>query len=137
MVLGESVNLWAVLVSAIAAMIVGSLWYGPLFGKAWMKLSGMTPQKMKSMKTSVTRSYLLAFIGALVLAYVLGVIIGWANVTTLWSGVVVGFCVWLGFSATHALGAVIWEGKPWTAFWLNGLGGLVSLVIQGAILAAW
>lgn len=32
----------AVLGAAIASMILGFLWYGPLFGNAWMRLSGMT-----------------------------------------------------------------------------------------------
>ena len=30
------INYWAVLVSAIASMAIGSLWYGPLFGKQFM-----------------------------------------------------------------------------------------------------
>lgn len=132
MVLGVDVNLVSVLVAAVAAMVVGYLWYGPLFGKTWMRLSGVRPQK-KSMMPSM----LLGFLGALVLAFVLAAIISLAGATDAWSGVVVAFWVWLGFSATHALGIVAWEGKPWGLFWLHAFGGLVSLVIQGAILTAW
>lgn len=38
------------LMSALAAlipMIMGSIWYGPLFGKAWMKEMGFTEESMK------------------------------------------------------------------------------------------
>ncbi len=31
-------------------MIIGSLWYGALFGKTWMKLSKITDKQMKEMK---------------------------------------------------------------------------------------
>ncbi|HLD39833.1 MAG TPA: DUF1761 family protein, partial [Candidatus Nanoarchaeia archaeon] len=33
-------NYLAVLVAAIAAYVVGFLWYGPVFGKKWMALMG-------------------------------------------------------------------------------------------------
>lgn len=35
-----SINYWAVLVSAFCAFFIGWIWYGPLFGKLWMKLNG-------------------------------------------------------------------------------------------------
>lgn len=33
-----SINYLAVLIAAVASMIIGFLGYGPLFGKAWMRL---------------------------------------------------------------------------------------------------
>ena len=35
-----SVNYWAVFVSAIASMVIGSIWYGPLFGKMFIREMG-------------------------------------------------------------------------------------------------
>jgi hypothetical protein len=35
------IHYWAVLVSAIVSMIIGSIWYGPLFGKLFMREMGM------------------------------------------------------------------------------------------------
>ena len=34
-------NIWAVLGSMVASIVFGFLWYGPLFGKPWMRLSGI------------------------------------------------------------------------------------------------
>jgi hypothetical protein len=34
------VNYWAVLVCGIAAMAVGGLWYGALFGRTWAREMG-------------------------------------------------------------------------------------------------
>ena len=33
-------SIWVVLVAAISAFIVGGIWYGPLFGKAWARENG-------------------------------------------------------------------------------------------------
>ncbi|HEX5456643.1 MAG TPA: DUF1761 domain-containing protein [Candidatus Saccharimonadales bacterium] len=35
-----SINWLGALLALIAAMVIGSLWYGPLFGKRWMKIVG-------------------------------------------------------------------------------------------------
>ncbi len=44
----EHVNVWAIPLAAIAALVVGFIWYNPkVFGNAWMKASGMTEEKMK------------------------------------------------------------------------------------------
>ncbi|MBO9712235.1 DUF1761 domain-containing protein [Sphingomonas sp.] len=37
----------AVLVASVAGFLVGGLWYGPIFGKAWMKERGFTPESAK------------------------------------------------------------------------------------------
>ncbi len=42
------INIPIILAAAIIPMIVGSIWYGPLFGKAWMKAANMTEEKIRS-----------------------------------------------------------------------------------------
>ena len=32
----STINFWAVLVATLSTFAVGAVWYGPLFGKAWM-----------------------------------------------------------------------------------------------------
>ena len=39
-----NVNLLAVIVAAVAFFALGALWYGPLFGKAWRNLVGITDE---------------------------------------------------------------------------------------------
>ena len=41
-----SINYLAVLVSAVSAMVLGFLWFGPLFGKEWSKAMGWTEEQM-------------------------------------------------------------------------------------------
>jgi hypothetical protein len=74
MVIQGSVNLLAVLASTVASMIVGSIWYGPLFGKKYMNLMEMdkwTPEKQAAMKARRIWSYAGQFVASFVMFYVL------------------------------------------------------------------
>jgi hypothetical protein len=65
-----AVNYFAVLVAAGANMGIGFLWYGPVFGKAWMHEMGITAAKIEGMaKDGMTVTYVLQAMGALVMAY--------------------------------------------------------------------
>jgi hypothetical protein len=41
-------NLLTILVAASTGFLVGGLWYGPLFGKAWMAEHGFTETQLRS-----------------------------------------------------------------------------------------
>ena len=131
------INYLAVLVAAIASMALGMLWYGPLFGKLWMKLSGITPQSMKKMKLTPKAAMTMGFIGTLVTAYVLSHFVDLLGVTT-WSGAAqFAFWAWLGLVAPVQLGAYLWEGKPFKLFVLNTAYNLVVLIVMTGIVAVW
>ena len=40
------VNWIAVIAAAVSAFVMGGLWYGPLFGKKWMALVGLSISRM-------------------------------------------------------------------------------------------
>ena len=124
------VNYLAILAAAVVSMIIGSLWYGPLFGKVWMRLSGVTMESIDKAKArSMGKTYLLAFIGSLVTACVLSRFIS--------SGISVVFLLWLGFIAPIYLASVLWEGKPWKLWLLNNAYYLVTLLAMALVLRAW
>ncbi len=136
------VNYWAVLACGVVSMVLGSLWYGPLFGKMWMGLMGLTDEHMKSAKQKgMGKSYALMFIGSLLMAYVLSHSLTFAgaylNAAGVSAGLMVGFWSWLGFIAPVTLGVVLWEGKPWKLWFLNNSYSLVQLLVFGVILALW
>ncbi len=41
-------NLLAILVAAATGFLIGGLWYGPLFGKAWMAEHGFTEEQLRN-----------------------------------------------------------------------------------------
>ncbi len=138
------VNYLAVLACAVVGMVVGFLWYGPLFGKAWSKMMGwgeMTPEKMKEMQKKAMPGYVVQFIGALVMAYVLSHTYAYASEFTqtfgIAGGLMVGFWTWLGFIAPVTLGSILWEGKPISLWYINASFYLVELLAFGVIIALW
>lgn len=136
------INYLAVVVAALASMVIGFLWYGPLFGKQWMQLSGMTSNTMEAAKNrNMNALYAIAFVGSLVMAYVLAHALVFAStylqVSGISAGLMTGFWNWLGFVAPVTLGVVLWENKPWTLWILNNAYYLVTLMVMGVILALW
>lgn len=132
------INLLAVLVTAAINMSLGFFWYGPLFGKAWTKLSGFTKEDMeKAQKEGMAKSYTFTILGALVMSYVLAHFISVGGASTAIAGATIGFWLWLGFIATTTLSGVLWGKKPFNLFILENGYYLVLLVLNGAILAVW
>jgi hypothetical protein len=137
------INYLAVLVAGILATGLGALWYGPLFGKQWIAMTGIQmPETITpEMKKSMNKSYAITFIGALVMAYVLAFSLAMGNAALGTSGIAAGlqaaFWNWLGFVAPVMLGMVLWEGKPWKLYVLNVGYYLASLLLMGTILALW
>jgi hypothetical protein len=136
------INYWAVLVAAIAQMILGYLWYGPLFGKPWMAMMGFDPQKIKHAQAKgMGKSYMFMAIGSLIMSWILAHAIIFASAYLVFygftAGITIGFLNWIGFIAPVTLGSVLWEGKPWKLWVLNAGYYLVGLCLMGAILAVW
>ena len=133
-----SVNYLAVLAAAVASMVIGFLWYGPLFGKQYMALMNFDKKKMQGMKKKgMGKTYALAFLTSLIMSYVLAHFVGYVEAKTISDGAVLGFWAWIGFFATTQLGVVLWEGKPVKLYVIKTLNELVTLAVMGAILAVW
>jgi hypothetical protein len=134
-----SINMVAVLGSAVGGMIVGMIWYSPnVFGKQWMKLSGMSAADMdRAKQKGMWKLYLSAFVALTVMSYVLAHFVDYVGAVTFGEGMQVGFWSWLGFVATILLGSVLWEGKPIKLYLLNAIHWLVVLMLMGGILTVW
>ena len=63
-------NLLAILVAAAAGFLVGGLWYGPLFGKAWAAEHGFTEESLKN--ANMLKIYGLTFAFSVLSAVFLG-----------------------------------------------------------------
>lgn len=137
MVFGVSVNLWAVLVATVVAHVIGFLWYGPLFGKAWIKLMGFTKDSMKKMKLSGMQAMVFGVVTALLTNYVLAVVLGLTGASSVSQGAMTGFWVWLGFAMPLHLGVFLWEGKPFKLFLFNTFQYLISIMVAASIIAVW
>ena len=137
----ETVNYWAVFAAAVSNMIIGFLWYGPVFGKPWKKIMGFTDEVMKAMKMTPLRAVALGFIATLIMACVFAHMLIYIGAYLEMSGIMLGlkgaFYLWLGFAAPITAGVVLWEGKPWKLWILNGGYYLVALSVMGVILTSF
>ena len=138
------VNYVAILACGVAAMVVGFVWYGPLFGKKWADLMGwgtLTPEAMKEKQRAAVPGYIASFVGALVMAYVLqhGLVFGnaYLNMSGVNAGLMGAFWFWLGFVAPVTVGQVFWDGKPWMLWLINAGYWLVQMVVMAIILSLW
>lgn len=137
------INYLAVLLSTLASVILGFLWFGPLFGKQWMRLAGiqMPGEITKAMKKSMMRSYALmaitSFIMAAVLAHILFYITEFTDVFGVDTAITTALWAWLGFVVPATIGSVLWEDRPWKYWFITAGYWLVALVVAAAILAVW
>jgi len=133
-------NFLAVLVAGLVPMLVGSMWYGPVFGKKWMELVGKTEDDIKA-NFNPTKSYVVTFVMALLLAYVFAHVLeafyqAYA-ITGIWYGMQGAFWMWLGFVLTIGYQQVAWNDEKLSLFFLNQAYNLVTLLLMGGILGVW
>lgn len=129
----SAINWLAVIVAAVSSFVIGGLWYGPLLGKAWMRASGMTAEKVQqgSMGMVFGISFVLQLAAAVVLAMFLG------PEADLIFGLMAGGSVGLFWVAT-AFGVVyLFERRPVAHWAVNSGYWVVGYLVMGAILGAW
>lgn len=137
------INYLAVLVAAIATMVVGFLWFGPLFGKKWAEGQGWTAaDRDKAKNMNMTGLYVQQFIASLIMAYVLAHIVWGMNMALdrdpdLMSGISTGFWMWLGFIVPLKWGDMLWSGKKFKYASIEFGYWLVNLVVMGIIISLW
>ena len=128
----------AVLGAALSSMVVGFLWYSPLlFGKPWMKLSGLDEKRMNAAKKNMPITYAASFLMSLITAYTTAILISSLLVSTLQEGLILGSIMWLGFILTTMGTGVLFQRVPWKLFFINSGYQLVSMLIMSTILTLW
>ncbi|MBX4186694.1 MAG: DUF1761 domain-containing protein [Candidatus Doudnabacteria bacterium] len=138
------VNYWAILVCGIASLVLGFIYYGPLFGKLYSRLMGwenMDPARSAEMKKGMNKRYAMALLGSLLMAFVLAHSLVFAESYMKVSGVAAGLQAavwsWLGFIVPVTLGNVLWGGQSWKLWFLGNGYQLIQLLIFGIILGTW
>lgn len=133
------VNYLAILIAAVVAWIAGAAWYMAL-GKVWMAALGKTPAEIEACRTQPPPylQFVYAFVGALVMAWVLAGLIGHLGPgqVTLRNGVISGAFCWLGFVITTMVVNNSFAGRNPRLLPIDGGYWLVVLLLQGAIIGA-
>ncbi|WP_420577942.1 DUF1761 domain-containing protein [Ekhidna sp.] len=129
----SSINWLAVLVATVSAFIVGGLWYGPIFGKAWMAEMGFTEDDLKdaNMAKIYGTAFVLEFIIALQLAFFLG---HGGTEPTVGQGATYGLHIGLFFIAAAMGVNALFSRSSLKLWFINAFYFVILLTLMGVIL---
>ncbi|MBI5733369.1 MAG: DUF1761 domain-containing protein [Candidatus Kerfeldbacteria bacterium] len=136
-----TINYWTVLICAVLAMVIGAIWYGPLFGKKWMEIVNIKPTDLaarEKMQTGVWKLYFVQFLLTLFQVYVLAFYIaGWKDA----SGLENSLWIWAAFVMPIIAGTAMWNNDSakisWARFLIQGGYQLILFVLFGLVLGYW
>ena len=130
----HGLNVWAVLVAAISAFVLGGLWYAPfLFGGAWKGANGFGSEEPPPAGAKV---FAISFVLSLVMAVNLAIFLNDPKTNLAW-GATAGFLAGFGWVAMGIGIVSLFERRPWAYVLVNGGYLTVALVVMGAILGGW
>src|SRR3989344_1871712 len=131
-----NINLIGVVLAGIVGMTVGALWYGPIFGKQWMKLMGFTKETInEAKKNGMMVNYGLGLLGQLATAYALALLTAFSFQYFGGFSYSIIFWIWFGIVLPIQMGGVLWENKSWKLFILNSSYFLIQLLAIGLVLS--
>jgi len=135
------VNYWAIASGAILSMIIGAIWYGPLFGKKWMEIAGVNPADLearKKMQESAGPLYAVQFVLTLFQVLVLAQLVADTEIV---GGLERSLWIWAAFVIPTLAGAVMWTNEirklKWARFLIQGGYQLVLFIVFGLLLQFW
>lgn len=112
-------SLVAILVAVVVNMVVGMLWYGPLFGDMWLKLVGKKKSEVKMKSTDLAWSIVGGLVFATALAFLIEYITPLVDMSEYMAAVFVAVLGVVGFSVPLGLNLVVWNGRKVALFWLD------------------
>jgi hypothetical protein len=128
----QHIHWHAVIVAAASPFLIGALWYGPVLGKTWMRLTGISKETpgQNSMALTFGMTAVLNIVIATSLAFFIGDG-GWQF------GLQAGFAAGFTFVAM-AFGVVyLFESRPLKLWLVNAGYQTIVFTVMGAIIGAW
>ena len=119
-----TVNYLAIVTGAVLSMIIGAIWYGPLFGKKWMEIVGVNTadeESKKKMQKSAGPLYAVQFALTLFQVFVLAHLVADTKIA---GGLERSLWIWGAFVIPTLAGAVMWTSESshlkWARFRIQG-----------------
>ncbi|MDJ0911109.1 MAG: DUF1761 domain-containing protein [Woeseiaceae bacterium] len=130
-----TLNWLAIAVAALSAFALGALWYGPVFGKAWQSLSGLTDEDIQQGHPALT--YGGALVLNMIAAFAMGMVMQLHPSPDLASGLNVGLLIGLAFVATSFGINYLFAGRPLRLYLIDAGYMVVLLAVMGAVIGVW
>ena len=126
-----NVSIWVILISAVVNMGGGMLWYGPLFGKAWMKGMGFKEEDKEAMQKSAGPAYGFSLLFALVFGYVIDLVMNFINPSGIVTALIITVLLYLGFGCANTVKGRLWGEVNKDVFRINTLFEIVYILLVG------
>ena len=124
---------WAIIVASAAAFALGAVWYGPLFGKAWVAAIGKTEEEIKPSP----EPFIVSAIAALVTCVVVAALMQGLGMTGLGTGIVFGLITGVGYIATSMASDTAFCGWGWKLWSIQAGYRVAYSALMGGIIGGW
>lgn len=122
-------------IGALAAFILGAVWYTALFGKVWQAETGLSDEEAQK---NMARTHGLAFLMMIVLSYAVNIIINYHDPAdqTFVHGGFHGLMAGLFYAAPVVAINYLYERKSLKLFLIDATYFVLLLTLSGAVMAA-
>ncbi len=128
------INYFAVVAGALAAFVIGGLWYSPvLFGKAWQRETGLSDEQLA--RGNMLRIFGIAFVLSLIAAFVFALFLGPRPSMPL--GLGAGFSAGLCWVASSFGINYLFARRSLKLFLIDGGYHTLQFTVIGLVLAIW
>jgi xanthine/uracil permease len=129
------INLWGVLLGAVASMIIGMVYYSDtLFGKEWKKLAKVDEKRFqKEMPRIMPGMFVAALVTAYTVAFMTFLYQSYFANSWMTAGVTTSLILWLGLSATTTFVHNAVDQRPSRLTAISVGNRLLSILAMGLI----
>lgn len=131
---GAMINWMAVGAASLVGFVIGFIWYGPLFGKAWMKESGLTEEDVQN--GNMAKIFGITFVLQVIMTYCLAMFLADDSID-LAMGTFYGFLTGAGWILPTMIINNLYEQRSFKLSFIQGGYWVVVFTLMGLILGAW
>jgi hypothetical protein len=129
------VNVWAILVAAVAVLVVSTVWYSA-FSKQMAELSPAYADVAANARPPAWK-VAVELVRSLVVATVVAGLAAQLDIVDWTGGVLLGLVLWIGLPVVLWTGAVMWEKVPPKLAAIHASDWLLKLLVIGVIVSVW
>ena len=117
-------------------MVIGAIWYAkPVFGRRWMRLTGVTDESMqKGAAVPLIITFVVSFFTAAVLAGSAAIAQHFYEGNFLLNALLTSVILWIGFTAARLITHDLFDRRPSSLTVLNLAHELVTILVMGLII---
>lgn len=126
-------NWWAIIVATAAAFALGALWYGPLFGKAWVAALGKSEDELQPSP----EPFIISAVAALIMCIVVAALMQGLAMTGALAGILFGLITGIGYIATSMASDTAFCGWGWKLWAIQAGYRVAYSALMGGIIGIW